>query len=454
MLRLHTNFLNEFSIRNSIDLTNKIKNTPFPLSSMLVSFDVVNLFPSIPPDDCLSLIRSLLFKNRSLLTSQILDLCSLLDLVFKQNFFQFDNKFYAQTSGLAMGSNISPLAAEIFMNNLESKIFVNRRFSHLISFWYRYVDDCLVLFTGSLDDLTELNIFLNSLHPNIKFTYEIESNNSLPYLDLLISRSNNAFEFQIYRKPTYTDCVIPFNSNHPYSHKVSSFRSLLHRLCSIPMSRDNFNNEFNIIKNIASNNNFPLSLIYSLFFKISSKIVFKNLSNAESNDYLYLSLPYFGPFSNFLTKIFKKFNICISFSTKNNLKNILVNNKDLISPLDKSGVYKISCSSCNASYIGQTGRKFSLRLKEHLYPINRYKNTDIEITNSAFADHILSTKHSFSSNLNIRFLHFVDKGLLLNNLESLEIHRLLNDSNSVCLNDLININNSPLLKLNLQYFFT
>lgn len=53
-------------------------------------------------------------------THLILDICLILGLALLQFFFKFINTFLKQTTGLAMGSNVSPLLAEIFMSNLKN----------------------------------------------------------------------------------------------------------------------------------------------------------------------------------------------------------------------------------------------------------------------------------------------------------------------------------------------
>ncbi|KAK4887785.1 hypothetical protein RN001_004056 [Aquatica leii] len=319
--------------------------------------------------------------------------------------------------------------------------------SHKSPLWgFVYVDDCLVLFNGTIDELNNFSNFINSIHPKIKFTLDIESNNSLSYLDLKISRFNNKFNFDIFRKSSHTDCVIPFNSCHPFSHKTAAFRSYFHRLFSIPLSPSNFAKEHKIINQIGLNNGYPIQLINSIFHKVRIKHLFKNLINfSTNNEMVFRSLPYFGHCFQFLQKLFKKHNITISFSTHNTLKLFLVNNKDQIPILHKSGVYQLTCSFCNSSYIGQTGRKFKTRLNEHLYLINRYSNTNIYNTNSAFANHILCSGHSFSSDLNIKILHVCNKGSLLNSLETLEINRISNNNSINCLNEMLNLNPSILL---------
>ena len=78
--------------------------------------------------------------------------------------------------------------------------------------------------------------FINSITIHIQFTVELESNQQLPYLDLLINRqSNGSLIFQIYRKTTHTDRYHDYNSNHPLGYKRSVVNSLevkAQRLCS------------------------------------------------------------------------------------------------------------------------------------------------------------------------------------------------------------------------------
>ena len=60
--------------------------------------------------------------------------------------------------------------------------------------------------------------FLNGLEDfnNIKFTYEVEQDGQLPFLDLLLNGTENGdLKLQIYRKPTYTDQYLNFSSHHP-----------------------------------------------------------------------------------------------------------------------------------------------------------------------------------------------------------------------------------------------
>merc|ERR1711942_318289 len=55
---------------------------------------------------------------------------------------------------------------------------------------------------------------LNDVEPSIKFTFELENNNSLPFLDILIHKHDTGLLYSVYRKPTNKDDFIHFFSHH------------------------------------------------------------------------------------------------------------------------------------------------------------------------------------------------------------------------------------------------
>ena len=81
-----------------------------------------------------------------------------------------------------------------------------------------------------------------------------------------------------------------------------------------------------------------------------------------------LGLQYRGQKSDELAKKVRKFGVSVVFTTRK-LKTALPSLKSAIPKLLQSHVvYHITCSSCNASYVGQTARHLTTRLKEHSRP--------------------------------------------------------------------------------------
>jgi len=114
-----------------------------------------------------------------------------------------------QKEGLAMGAPTACLIAEFFLHNLE-----NTHLAHLIekrkfTEYFRYVDDILLIYDPDHTNIQDKTDDFNSLHSNINFTNELETNNKLNYLDISIHRTPTGWETSIYRKPTFTDSIIP-----------------------------------------------------------------------------------------------------------------------------------------------------------------------------------------------------------------------------------------------------
>jgi len=119
----------------------------------------------------------------------------------------------------------------------------------------------------------------------------------------------------------------------------------------------------------------------------------------SNNEKIYKKLQFKNNVSYSLANELKKFNIIAGFSTQYTLKNILVNKKlSNKNPFCNSGVYKIECSNCNYVYIGQTGRNFNIRYKEHM---SAYKNNK---SNSNVAKHLINNNHICHYN-NLSILH-------------------------------------------------
>ena len=115
--------------------------------------------------------------------------------------FTFNNKMYKQIDGVAMGSPLGPALANIFVGHQEEKLFIDNN-QPLICF--RYVDDTFAMF----EDEFNCNRFLkqlNSLHQSLTFTHEKEVSGKLPFLDVLVKKSNTKFLTSVYRKPLFSD---------------------------------------------------------------------------------------------------------------------------------------------------------------------------------------------------------------------------------------------------------
>jgi hypothetical protein len=128
----------------------------------MVSFDIVSLYTKIPVDEAIKVIEELTDKETYLLVRVCL----------KSTFFTFRGCFYEQTEGVAMGSPLSPVVANLYMECLEKTW--NRLFPLKPKEWKIYVDDTHFVWPHGRNSLVDFFNHLNNQHENIKFTMEIE----------------------------------------------------------------------------------------------------------------------------------------------------------------------------------------------------------------------------------------------------------------------------------------
>jgi hypothetical protein len=329
------------------------------------------------------------------------------------------------------------------MENLEDKIFESDR-SQKVVFWFRYVDDILACFDGSIELINDFLLFINNLHPNIQFTLETEQYRSINFLDLTIKvNPQNTFDFSIYRKPTHSDITIPNGSCHYTAHKLAAFRCMIHRALTLPLSKFELQKEISIIKQIAYSNGYNTKLIDTLIKQKDFKLAIQKIYpySKELDEVKFVSFPYFGNISEKIANIINKTGTHkVVFKSNNNILNLLFNAKDKTNNLMKSGIYKLNCSHCNAVYIGQTKRNFDVRYKEHVR-CYKYKRTD----KSNYAKHLLENGHLMTSNNTITFLHFCDDKRKLDILEAFEIYK--HSKQVPLMNEQIDLLRSPLLEI-------
>ena len=127
----------------------------------------------------------------------------LIDICLKTTYFSFMGNFFKQQHGCAMGSPVSPIVGNLCMETFEINALDSYNGTRP-KLWLRYVDDTFAVLEREETD--QFLQHLNSLDPNIKFTQENLTSNSLPFLDCLVTiNEDGSLSTSVYRKPTHTD---------------------------------------------------------------------------------------------------------------------------------------------------------------------------------------------------------------------------------------------------------
>lgn len=144
---------------------------------LMVSFDIVSLFTNVPLletiDNCADILYRCNLGPSSIPEELFLEF---IRLATEGVEFSFDGTMYAQMDGVAMGTPLGPVLANIFVGYYERILFDK---VHKPCVYMRYVDDTFSTFDSSTD-ATNFLAQLNSLHPSLKFTMEIEEHRALP----------------------------------------------------------------------------------------------------------------------------------------------------------------------------------------------------------------------------------------------------------------------------------
>ena len=122
------------------------------------------------------------------------------------------------------------------------------------------VDDTFFLFR-SKQYIEKFRLYLSCQHPNIKFTSEIEDNNSISFLDININRGNYRFLTSVYHKPTFSGAFTNFDSYIPLSYKSWLISSLLYGAFKWRSNFEIFHQEIVFLKDIFKRNSYPPNFI-------------------------------------------------------------------------------------------------------------------------------------------------------------------------------------------------
>ena len=361
----------------------------------------------------------------------------MLDNCTRDNLFMFNKNLYLQIDGAPMGGCVSPTLANIFLGHHEKSWLDNCPVEFRPTFYTRYVDDTFTLFHNE-DQAKKFLGYLNSQHPSIKFTMEIEKNNQLPYLDVLVKKQNSSFETDVYRKSTFTGLGMKFNSKISEIYKYNLVNCLLERAFKICSSEYNFRSSLEKLRKYFYQNSFPVHFTEKIINqKLSSLRNISQVTFDVPKKIMFISLPYISDLSNKnirseLTKLLARFypQIQFRFVFKNTLsiQNFFHFKDRVPCGLQSCVVYKFSCGQCSSTYIGETTRHLLARIADHKGISIRTGQPFTTPSNSSIRDHALKAGHDINID-DFKICHMTDKTSLKIS-ESILIHKFNPDLNN------------------------
>ena len=392
----------DLMVKDSFSFVNEIRSIDNNNYHM-ASFDIRSLFTNIPLNETCDIILEKIFCSCDVYDGfSKQDMKKMLDNCVKNNLFIFDEELYFQKDGAPMGGCVSPTLANIFLSCCENKWLSECPVDFKPVLFRRYVDDIFLLFRSKTHVIPFLE-YLNSKHPRIKFTYENELSNSLPFLDVQVVKSDKCFETSTYYKPTHTGLGLKFNSSITDTYKTGLIKCLVSRAYKINSSYTNFLSEVNDLRKYFLKNSYPLRIINKIIDTTFTSIVEpKEVYAAAPKEKVFVKLPYLSKLSNknmkneildLVRKFYPQIDLKIVFVNKFNIASFF-KFKDVVPNHMRSNiVYEFKCSQCSETYIGETTRHLATRVAEHRGVSARTGKFLCKQPNSNIFAHYLKTDH-------------------------------------------------------------
>ena len=223
-------------VRDSKHIMNILSDVPPTLGLWMITIDDKSLYTIIPHELGLEAVRHYLLRDSGLVTKQVEFIMGLLKFAAESNYFWFENNFYKQVTGVAMGAKCAPSLANLFMAKWEEDVVYGANVPELM-LWTRYIDDILLLWDGPLAKLEDFVLNLNRNQRGIQLKFEA-SQTEVHYLDLKVGVRDNEFSTSTFFKATDRNSFIPLNSCHHNQWLKSVPKSQylrLRRNCSDPL---------------------------------------------------------------------------------------------------------------------------------------------------------------------------------------------------------------------------
>jgi hypothetical protein len=197
----------------------------------------------------------------------------------------------------------------------------------------------------------------NSMHNNIKLSPTLEADKQISFLNPPIIRKPQQLEIDVFRKPITTDTTISYLSNHPMEQKLAAYRYYIERMIRLPLRHTRQLREWETILHIATSNNFPVALLHKIKRQIQDKITKPPPNKSAENNTKWATFTFSSPHTQKITNLFRHKNTKISYKCGNTVAQLMKPAPDRNTPPhNKSGIYSLTCKTCNLSYVGQTSR--------------------------------------------------------------------------------------------------
>lgn len=205
-----------------------------PHKTTLFTADAVSMYTNIDTAKALSSIAKYLRQQEQPFNSVPNDaIIEVLRLIMTNNIFRFGDTFWHQLTGTAMGTPPAPPYACIYFAIHEDEIL--KEFSDNLFYYKHFIDDIFGIWTIT-DHITDHATWLQFQQRlnDFNLCWEVsDRQQSLNFMDLTITMTNNRLQTSLYQKALNPYLYIPPHSAHPPGVLTGLVYGTVHRIYSL-----------------------------------------------------------------------------------------------------------------------------------------------------------------------------------------------------------------------------
>ena len=360
----------KYTITNSSAFANEAKDWLVKTDEVQVSFDIVNLYPSVPINKALNALMDQLNSDKVDLMKRtklcLKDIYELAELCLNKCYFLWNGEIRILKNSGPIGLSFTVVLSESYVQNLGQKAIAPALTLNLAPTTYRrYVDDIHARFE-SKGQSREFQKILKKQDKHIQFTAEDENGEKcLNFLDIKTKNNNGRHEFNVHRKQAITNVQIKPHSCIPPDTVTSICKGFLARATKI-CSGKYLKEEIEYLTDIFCENGHDRKILKKIIndFEKKTHTTINTTNNNNTNKKQTITAPWIPKIGAKIKKEIQKFGFRVVFKTGPNLNSILCKNKDKLMPNSYPGVYELKCS-CRSVYNRETKKKVITRSIEH-----------------------------------------------------------------------------------------
>lgn len=249
-------------IKDTYDFIAKVRNQQVPSNCMLVTADVSALYTNMNIDRTINVVDQAM-TNAGFEVELKTALLELLDITLNNNDFKFNDQYFLQTCGIAMGKCYAPSLADLYMQEIDLKA-CNDTYKELVRLYFRFLDDIFLVWSGDLAQLRQFETFLNNLIPGINITFNT-SDTEVSFLDTTVYKSISdnhcTLQTKVFFKDTDSHQLLHKSSFHPKHTFKGILKSQLLRFKRISSTFENYDHTCKTLFKVLQTRGYSRSLL-------------------------------------------------------------------------------------------------------------------------------------------------------------------------------------------------